>query len=183
MLLLLMGALLPLASCSQTKFWDDFNQAEKTVVLEQCQSKLIVQYYNGDVTITNTNETQALLSDLVNADIVPLPLSLHILNRFCSDADGAFSEILGKYCTEFVINNAKYLLTYFEEKGNEDLQDLYALFIGTELYFKNEGLSDGKYNYKQFRDALILVKDNTSGLEKTINVFLEKVDKTIKNMD
>jgi hypothetical protein len=102
---------------------------------------------------------------------------------FCLDADGAFSEILGKYCTNFVVNNARYLLIYFKEKGNEDLQDLYAMFIGAELYFKNEGLSDGKYNYKEFSDAIILVRNNNSELEKTSNTFLEKVDKAIKNME
>ncbi len=61
--------------------------------------------------------------------------------------------------------------------------NLYALLIGTELYFKGKGLSDGEYDYKDLKEALYIYKNSDTGLAKTINIFLELVDIAIKNME
>jgi hypothetical protein len=176
-----------IVSLGQTKYWEDLSCSQKSEILNKCNSSVIRSFYDGQFRPTDNEETQKLLDELVSFNDTVLPLSFYLFNKICAKSDGALAEMVGNYSIEFLVKYPLYLLNYFSHeiklKIDEPIWKKYALSTGYELYFKNEGTSSLKYNYKDLKKLLVETAKGNKESEETLRIFWQFVDETIKNMD
>lgn len=171
----------------QIKFWEDLSCSRKTDILRACQSEEVKKLYNGDFVLSDDEKTEKLLNELVTSNDAILPLSFYLFNKIIVESDGALSEMVGEYCIEFLARHPRYILTYFTKERElsikKPLWRIYAQFVGYELYFKNKGTSDLKYNYRSYKELLIASYSGKNGNEETLKIFWQLVDETMKKMN
>jgi hypothetical protein len=143
---------------------------------------IIRVYYMGEFLPSDDENTSRLLDLLTQKHKDLYPFYIHCFNQICHDSDGALSEIMGPYCLLMMINYPSDIFSYFE---NDSLKlNNYALLIGYELYFKEQGTSDLKTNYKDFKLYLKNNLDLEDKLTKsTYDRFFAKIDCTMIYMD
>jgi len=176
------------ASCKgQKKYWSDLTDSQKTEIVNACHSESIKMFYTGKLILTDDDKTDKLLKDLVFSDNSILPLSFYLFNRICEKSDGSLAEMVSGYCIEYLAKHPEYILTYFTKERLSNVRKpiwrTYALFIGSELYFKKIGTSDLKYDYNSYKKLLEKAAMQNSENKKTLMIFWQSVDKTFKNMD
>ena len=172
----------------QTSFWEDLNCKQKSYILNACRSESINKLYKNELSLTpGKKETLLLLDELVNSNDTILPLTFFIFNRVLKGKDAALGEVLGQFCVEFIYKHPIYVLEYFKKEDGlkviNPCSELYAMFIGSELYLKQKGYSRIKYNYDILKNKLDIAADSSSDVKETLKVFWLLVDKEIKNMN
>lgn len=179
--------LFPIFSSGQMKYWEDLSCSQKADIVKYCQSKSIRDYYNGEFVLSDDEKTEKLLNELATSDDSILPLSFYLFNKICAKSDGAVAELVGEYCVELFARYPRYIMTYFTKEKALNIKKpvirIYAMFVGSELYFERRGTSDLKYNYQSFKNILVSASKGNKENEETFKVFWKLVDETIKNMD
>jgi len=177
-----------ISSNEQMKYWEDFNCKQKEDMLNVCKSELIKNLYSKKFILSSDNDNiHKLLKELVTSSDTILPLSFYLFNKICIKSDGALAEIVGKYCVELFVRHPRYIMTYFTKEKTSNIKKplikVYAMFVGSELYFERKGTSDLKYNYQSFKEILLSASKGNKENEETFKVFWQLVDETIQNMD
>lgn len=179
--------LFSISSYGQMKYWEDLSCAQKSEILENCKSVAMKRFYEGKFVPTDDDKTWELLSELVSSSDSILPLSFYLFNKICIKSDGALSEMVGEFCAKLLAKHSLYILTYFSKerilKVNKPLWKKYALFVGSELYFKINGSSALEYSYKSYKEILVSASKGNEENEETFKVFWQLVDQIIKNAD
>lgn len=148
--------------------------------IQYLHSELVLSYYEGNFELSDDSITMKLLDDLVQAPDSILPLTFYLFNNICESSDGALTEMIIEYCIYYIVEHPDFVFAYFK-KHNRELMDTYAMLIGYELYFKEEGTSTTPYNYTQLKNHIdASVVDHN--LHSTIDAFWRLVDETIENM-
>lgn len=187
LLIIIISVLFPIHNYGQIKFWEDLSCKERTNILDVCDSKSIKTFYEGHFVLSDDEKTERLLNDLITSNDSILPLSFYLFNNICIQSDGALAEIVSYSCIMLVALHPIYFLSYFSKERNLDKQkkliETYAMFIGSELYFKRKGTSNIKYDYKSLKEILNSATERNSNIKDTFNEFWKLVDKSIKNME
>jgi len=176
-----------IANYGQIKFWENLSCEEKTNILNVCESELIKTFYEGHFVLSDDEKTVGLLNDLITVNDSTLPLSFYLLNKICTQSDGALAETVSSSCIQFVAMRPIYFLSYFsnnrEISKQKQLFETYAMFIGSELYYKRIGTSNIKYDYKNLKEIFNSASESNNDIKETFNEFWKLVDKYIKNME
>lgn len=173
-------------TCIDKKFiyWEDLSSREKDNVLNTFKiEKDAIDYYYGKFTLADKDGTMRLLESITsnNEQKEITNFYFYIFNQICLKADGAISEIIGKYCQKVIVNNPLYAFNYF--KKNKKILEIYANLIGYELYFKEEGTSDIEYDFKDFKKLIegkLIPKEQYSEI---LAEFFERIEISMKNTD
>ena len=110
------------------------------------------------------------------------PLYFKLFNQIVKQGDGALIEMMGDYCFKIIYNYPTDVFTFF--KDNTEYLDKYALIIGYEFYFKEQGTSGLPMTYSDFYSYLrgkLNKKDKM--IKQTLNEFDGKVKEVIRNMN
>ncbi len=144
-------------------YWENLSESEKSNFISSHNiNNLVMDYYKGNLKITDDENTFEILDELVSADSELFPFYYYIFNKICSESDGAVSEILGKYCLQIIMNDPNYVINHFTFERENIKKDKYAYqlfgeFLGMEMYFKEKGTSDIDYNFAEFKEYLNLI--------------------------
>ncbi|MDP4197265.1 MAG: hypothetical protein Q8940_19605 [Bacteroidota bacterium] len=162
---------------------------QDSYLLSTKTNKLAIDYYKKRFKISDDTRTIELLNILTTKNEEMLPFYFFIFNDICSKSDGAFSELMGPYCIKMALAYPEYVVGFFslerlKKRRENKMLDYYSLSIGEELYFSEQGLSDIGYTYSSFSKIL---NDKNSAFneedKKSLNIFLNKIKDSMKNMD
>lgn len=169
---------------NKNAYWEDLTKTEQESILHSPQiDKNAIKYYQGSFKATDNQSTENLLNKIISEKnpTKETVFYFYILNQICLKSDGVLSEILGKYCMKFLLRNPELVLRYFQR--NKKVEKIYGEFIGSELYFKEEGTTDIEYNYKDFKRIVeVKAKDNKE-FKKTLVEFYSIIESAMKNMN
>ncbi len=138
------------------KYWELLTNTEKQQYLSDPNvNKIALDYYNGKFYPSDNNKTFKLLKTLTNKNNFN-PFYYFLFNQICSRSDGALSEIMGDYCLNEVLNNPEYVINHFtfermNFKKKQYLYELYGFFIGYEMSFYDQGTTDIKLGFPEFK--------------------------------
>ncbi|MDP4240689.1 MAG: hypothetical protein Q8904_14595 [Bacteroidota bacterium] len=169
---------------NKSAYWEDLTKIEQESILHSPQiDKNAIKYYHGSFKATDNQSTESLLNKIISEKnpTKETVFYFHILNQICLKSDGALSEILGKYCMKFLLRNPVLVLRYFQQ--NKKVEKIYGEFIGSELYFKEEGTSDIEYNYKDFKRIVEAKTNGNKEFKKTLVEFYGIIESAMKNMN
>jgi len=82
---------------------------------------------------------------------------------------------------KFLLRNPVLVLRYFQQ--NKKVEKIYGEFIGSELYFKEEGTSDIEYNYTDFKKNIEVKTRGNKEYKKTLVEFYSIIESAMKNMN
>ncbi|MCF8304339.1 MAG: hypothetical protein K9I94_13770 [Bacteroidales bacterium] len=178
------------SNCSNKKihYWESIDDDYKEKIIFSGKiNELAIDYYNGDLEISDDSVTTKLLDILVQfkKTDIEAPFYFFLFNKILISADGAASEILGKYCQKITLNNPIYILNYFSQ--NAPIMKKYSFLLGYELYFKQEGLSTLKYNLEEYENAMYKKIrpqfPKNKKIEQTADNFFKEIKQTMKRME
>ena len=169
-------------------YWENLSESEKSNFISSHNiNNLVMDYYKGNLKITDDENTFEILDELVSADSELFPFYYYIFTKICSESDGAVSEILGKYCLQIIINDPNYVINHFTFERESIQKDKYSYqlfgeFLGVEMYFKAKGTSDIDYNFAEFKEYLnshlqIISQQNKNILSLFYNCISESINK------
>ncbi len=165
-------------------YWEQLSDdVKKETITSLKVDANVVNYYKGELKFTDDEKSSRLLDTLTSESKNgnAKALYFYIFNDICAKSDGAISEILGKYCQKIMLNDPLYVLNYFSTHNS--IMKTQAQLLGSELYFKEKGLSDIKYDFNSFKKLVNeKIKDDTI-LKETFNDYNIEIEKTMKNMD
>lgn len=170
--------------CEKRMYWEQLSDSlQKNILASNDVDNNVLDYYHGYFEISDNDRSFGLLNTLTNkhTDNNINALYFYLFNKVCSTSDGAVSEVLGNYCQKILINDPVYVINYFA--SHNSLLKTYVLLLGAEFYFKEEGTSDLKYNYKDFKKILNDKIGEDKNLKIVLDNFYLEMDKVIKNMD
>ena len=163
-------------------YWENLSEVQKDKILSSNKiGQSVIKLYNGTLSLQDNDESKQLLDTLTNLNGENTPLYFYLFNHICSSPDGAIAELMGEYCQKILLNAPVYVFTYLSK--DEILLKKYAEYLGYELYFKEEGTSGIKYNYKDFKGAITKKLKNTDNLHETLILFYSEIENTLKEMD
>lgn len=165
-------------------YWEDMNKSlQENILNSPATHKIAVDFYLGSFIISDNDSTIKLLNKITskNSHSQENIFYFYVFNKICLKSDGALSEMLGAYCLKFILNNPELTLSYF--KRNPEIEKLYAMFIGYELYFKEEETSDIEYNYEEFKNAIEIKTKNVPNYKETLLTFYNDIELVMKNMN
>lgn len=138
----------------QLLYWENISKISKNKILRDSKLDPIVKYYiSNDLKISDNKESLHLLDIITSKSTDEIrPLYFHILNDIVLNSDGALSEIIGKYCLTFLITNKLFVINYFII--NSKIKTAYAYYIGYEIAYAEQGLSDNQLTYVDIVTAL-----------------------------
>lgn len=167
---------------NQYKYWSDLNKDEKAAILKSENiNKDALHYYKGEFKLSDKKESITLLGTLTDITGNKAPFYFYLFNKACEEADGALSEVFGRYCQEIILSSPVYVLNYLGE--NEPLLKKYADYLGYELYFKEDGTSSIKYSYEEFKEILSNNISDGEHLKETLSLFYNYIDVAMNRMD
>lgn len=169
---------------NKSTYWEDLTKVEQESILHSPQiDKNAIKYYHGSLKATDNQSTENLLNKIISEknSTKETIFYFYILNQICLKSDGALSEILGGYCMKFLLRNPALVLRYFQR--NKKVEKIYGEFIGSELYFKEEGTSDIEYNYKDFKRIVEAKINGNKEFKKTLVEFYGIIELAMKNMN
>lgn len=171
-------------NCNKNAYWEDLTKTEQESILHSPQiDKNAIKYYCGSFKATENQSTENLLNKIIS-EKNPAKETLfyfYIFNQICLKSDGALSEILGGYCMKILLKKPVLVLRYFQR--NKKVEKIYGEFIGSELYFKEEGTSDIEYNYKDFKRIIEVKTNGNKEFKKTLVEFYSIIESGMKNMN
>lgn len=166
-------------------YWEDISPEIKKKVINSIDNKLILDFYNknefGKKRLNDDGNADILLDSLVNYSNFNKAFYFYIFNRICLSADGAVSEMLGDYCIRIFIKDPEYTFNYLV--GHKDLFELYASFMGSEFYFKEDGSSDIVYSYFEFKKIILKSGLEEDGQKNQLNEFFKTIERVMRSMD
>lgn len=130
-------------------YWEDISEEEKLNILgrEDVDKDICKLFNNNSFTNFNHNILKTLVSSPSNKSIKAL--YFYVFNQICIKADGETSEILGNYCLVMILSDIDYTLSYI--KKHPEILEAYSQKLGYEFAFKEEGLSNIKYSFEEFK--------------------------------
>jgi len=158
-------------------YWENFSEQEKETILK---SKVI----NDNVRIIIFNDFVEINETLLDVLVAPIEndsikaLYFYAFNKISLKADGETSEILGKYCQLIILSDIPYVLSYLED--HPPLLDIYTELMGYEFAMKEEGLSDTKYKFEDFK-SLINKAYKERKKESFLKLFYDKINNSLEN--
>lgn len=175
----------PQEEINSNLYWEDILPKFKQQNIRSIQNDLIRGYYERDKKsgegLHDDGHAEEVLDSLLNYNESNRALYFFLFNRICLKADGAISEILGKYCMNLMIKDPLYVFKYIE--NNNTLFDKYASSMGFEFYFKEEGTSDLQYRYSEFREILLKTPLKSEEHSEQLEEFFKEVEKAMESMD
>ena len=184
-----LNSLVKNSDIKEYRYWENFSSSEKDKFISNHKiNKLALEYYNGNLKITDDEKTFELLRVLTSSKSELIPFYYYLFNKICLNSDGTLSVALGKFCLNMIINNPDYVINHFtfereNVKRDEYLYQVYGNLLGYEMYFKKEGTSDIDYSFEQFKELLNqLFKDSTSQNKQTLNLFYKCISETMRKM-
>ena len=169
-------------SKNECKYWEDFTEKEKQEVLSSDISKIVKDFYNKTLEITDNDKLLVLLDSLdeLNHTCEKNALHLYLFTSLCQRSDAAVSEVLGNYCQNIILSNPDYVINYLN--SNTALKRNCVQYLGSELYFKERNTSKIKYNYKQFKEILIK-KLGTDKNNLKLNQLFAELEEAMHRME
>jgi hypothetical protein len=165
-------------------YWEDLTNSEKNNILNTFQiDRNAINYYYGKFALSDNDIVTSLL-ETITANTEQEEVAcfyFYIFNQICTKADGAISEIIGKYCQRIIINNPLYTIIYFGR--NKKTLETYAKLIGYELYFKEEGTSEIEYNFDDFKKIIEEKAIPKEKYSEILTEFFERIEISMKNTD
>jgi hypothetical protein len=135
-------------------------------------------YLDNDWNLRNDNEALALLDSLTAKNKQSRPFYFKVVTKTYLKSDGYFSEGLGLAGKEYVENNTKEFITYFDNKDCFTDNDLttWAKIVILEFSISGEGEYD-----KPIIDAYIKkLKSNSNDCSSTQKENINKFGLTLK---
>jgi hypothetical protein len=143
---------------------------------------LVISFCKGEFEISDDNRTGQLLEIVMAKNDTLFSFHFPIFNYITKKSDGAASEFMAKPCLMFILNYPNQVFKYFKTNG-EDL-NRFALFLGYEFYFVKSGTSSFEMSFEELKEYLTKHLDlSNSEIENTYNIFCDKTQNYINNMD
>jgi hypothetical protein len=135
-------------------YWENLtsNEQDSVLLLPLIDKNVLLYYQNNFQLSEDNNLTLELLDSVTKWGSKTKILYFYIFNQICKHSDGYVSEILGNYCLIIILNDPDYVLNYFKKDKKTEM--LYAMFLGSEFYFKTSAMSNIKYDYSEFKNIL-----------------------------
>jgi hypothetical protein len=163
-------------------YWEEFNESKKEEILElSSTNELVRRYYKGSYKVSDDDTITILLDTLVNIRGEQAALYFFLFNNICDKADGAVAELLGGFCQDIILKSPVYVFSYLSD--NELLLKKYAMHLGYELYFYEEGTSSLRYSYSEFKKLMEEELKEEKHLKEALNMFFAEIEKTMQKMD
>lgn len=165
-------------------YWEDIHVCKQKKIIESNEVYSGARnFYKGELVVGDNKHTEILLDTLsslsVNNEIKAF--YFYVFNEILLNSDSSLTEILGIYCQNIIIADVNYVLSYL--KKNRKLLAKYCELLGYEFYFKNEGISKAKYDFKEFKNVINKnIKDSNIEIS-FISEFYYNIKQTINNMD
>jgi len=174
----------PTANLQTYVYWEDMSDMEKNDLLKQSDiDSMVLVYYEGKYKLTDDSITMNLLDSLgrIKEKDYRRPFYFFVMNRIYKESDGAVAEMLGNSCQDFMINNPLYVLVFFQK--DKQMLELYAQILGYELYFKEQGTSDIKYQYTDFKKLIEESASKEPQCKEVSSIFFSAIETVMKKMD
>lgn len=179
--IILFIALFPVSCTGEGVYWEDLNKAQRSDILNMVDSESVIKFYNGDFILSDDGPTDNLLEELTNPTDTVLPLYFFLFNKIVMESDGALATMVSGFCFDFLVDHTEFVFTYFHKQDDNKLLEVYSLFIGSELYFNEIGVSQLSNDYTQLKTHIDDSITNNQ-LQQTVKAFWKKVDETIEYM-
>ncbi len=178
--ILLLAALLYCPAVTLAGYWEDIPAAERGQVDESAGVHYSVRRLVNNARGMSDKEKYAAMELMAGLSDDPCikAFYFHAFNEKCLAADGEQAEVMGKYCLRAVMADPAYVLEYLA--SHPELMDRYALFMGTEFYFKAGRLSDIAYDFEGFRKAA--AQRVGCEMAQTLECFCCAVQRNMKNL-
>jgi len=182
--LLLAGIAANPANAQSSVYWEQLSDSIKKATLASNEVNInAANYYKGKFQFTDDERSNHLLKILTakSEDENIKALYFYLFNRICAKADGAVGEVLGNYCLKMILNDPVDVLNYFA--SHNSIMKLYAMFLGEEFYFKEDGTSAIKYNFSDFKKLINNKIGSDTNLKKTFDDLNNEISRVMKNMN
>jgi len=180
--ILVLNSFIACNTFSQYTYWEDLSKDEQhNMLLNKDVNKLIYTAYakNYDMLSDKDNLAETIISILLhnkNGEIEPL--YFYLFNKACYVSDAGLSESIEYPCLDMTLRNTQYLFEYFTrqiKKNENKLLNIYASLIGYDLFYL--------YPTLRYKERLLKISGTFTPEQKTtINIFLKKIDLTIKDL-
>ncbi len=165
-------------------YWENLSKKDQdSFILNIVESKDLSNFLEGKFKLFDNKRTRLLLDMLSDlpTDKKTKALYFNVFNQICQKADGEFGEILGSYCQKILLSDVEYVVYYL--RAHPELRSKYAIFLGMEFYFKDEGVSDMKYDFKDFKKRINEKLRNTQKYQDFLFSFYNEIAVDMKNME
>lgn len=165
-------------------YWEALNENQKAEILKSKEINIAaIDFYHGKIKIGDNNITINLLDTITSLHNSKAISSFYffLFNKICTTADGALSEMLGSYCQKVMLNSPSYVLDYFSR--NDNAMKKYAELLGYELYFKEDGTSEIKYSFSDFKKILSNKFGSNEKYNDLLKRFYKEIETNMKGMD
>lgn len=135
-------------------------------------------YLNNDWNLSNDNEALALLDSLTAKNKTSRPFYFKVVTKTYKKSDGYFSEGLGLAGKEYVENNTKEFISYFDNKDCFTDNDLTTWAKIVILEFSISG--EGEYDKPIIDDYIKKLKSNCNDCSQTQKENINKFGLTLK---
>lgn len=181
----LISIMLLLASISLNgnKYWEDYSDSEKNMVLKSGNvPKEVIQLYNGQFILSDDEATFELLDVLTSkqSDAGLKALYFHMFNRIFLSSDGALGEGILEYVLKVFLSDIPYAMEYFTM--NNELMEEYGDALGCEIYYQQDTVIP-PYTFDQLKEKIKKDLNGSEKYDKLLLRFYEIVERSIENMD
>jgi len=164
-------------------YWEDIEKEKQNTILKSKEVNIDVRKtYFRTFSPSDDEKTANLLNTLSklhhNDEIKAL--YFYVFNNILKIADGALTELFRDPCVNILISNSEYVIFYLQEKPK--LLEKYALVLGYEFYFKEEGTSDLEYDYSTFKKIINNEIKNNKDLQKTFSILCYEIEEVKRYM-
>ena len=156
------------------QYWDDLDENSKSEIIKSIDvDNNIMKLYLHEIKLSDNDMSAAILDTLCSStDGYKRMLYFYVLNENIKNADGAVSEMLGKYCVRYVNENTDYALEYFSKHQN--VANNYADMIAAELYLSDTSISQ----YKQ----PLLHSAKSKRAKEYLPIFLKEIERALSSI-
>ena len=136
-------------------------------------------YLDNDWNLSNDNQALALLDSLTAKNKTSRPFYFKVVAKTFKKSDGYFSEGLGLAGKEYVENNTKEFISYFDNKDCFTDNDLatWAKIVIIEFSISGEG----EYDKPIIHDFIKKLKSNCNDCSSSQKENISKFGLTLKN--
>jgi hypothetical protein len=164
-------------------YWEDFSKKEQNeIIQDKIANKDVNNLAKGNFKIRDNDQTKILLDTLskLPSDIKYKAMYFNLFNQVCEKADGALSEMLGNPCQSILLSDTEYVIFYLKNKPS--LMKTYAQILGVEFFFKEDGTSDLKYNFTEFKKIVNKRLCDEPEYKSFLSSFYKEIELSMDNM-
>ena len=156
------------------QYWDDLDENSKSEIIKSIDvDNNIMKLYLHEIKLSDNDMSAAILDTLCSStDGYKRMLYFYVLNEIVNIADGAVSEMLGKYCVRYVNENTDYALEYFSK--HHDVANNYANMIAGELYLSDTSFAKYKKN--------MLHSTRRKCAKDYLPIFLKEIERALSSI-